>query len=360
MSMSRTLAAGIALVLFGCGGSGGGGGGSGGLTGNFKALQLTGLISAGSPNFVTFTGDAVATASTIESVTTRNDQSVVTPGVTSTLGYTLGTDRSFSIVAGTTTTGVGWVDTSLDVALAGGTLPGDAASFACLVRSWPGTATNASFTGSFHVGGMGCDGSVTALSQSATSNGAGTVTTSAAAIVNTEGVITSGSGDVVAYAVAADGTTTIGNPGDPAFSGGLTLDGNLLVVSGSTTATEDPRFIVLLKTAVGALNTTLSGTYRVVGLAYDFTTPLVRSMTGTMTADGIGGASISWTVNTGGTITNPAAFAATYTVAADGALNLTLPSTNLRGGVSQDGNRGFAAGGTGPGSEPMLLIFVRQ
>lgn len=342
----------------GCGGSGGDT--SNDDAGNFKFAELGGFVD-GSVQFHTLAARADWDGSILETTSTRNDDTVVTTGVMDTYSTTLGMDGSLTLFDGVTLRAVGWVDPSEDVALLGSVNPGDTPLFDVLVRAWPdtATATNASLVGNFHFGAMGGSGLALTIVASGTSDGAGTFTFATGGNRNFDGDVDSDTGDSGPYSVAANGTTTIG-PAVARLSGGLSPDGEFVVVSGVTTPGESPRLYVLVKEATTASDATLTGIYRVVGFAHDFTTPSVRSVTGTMTANGAGAATIEWTINESGTISTEAAVAATYVVSTDGSVELTVQGTVLVGGVSQDGNRGFVGGGTVQDSEPMILLFVRQ
>jgi hypothetical protein len=160
--------------------------------------------------------------------------------------------------------------------------------------------------------------------------------------------------------VAANGATTMTLEGDIQLAGGLLPGGGLLITSGSITDGDDPAMFAFVQAATTATNATLSGTYRIVGIAHAFDTPAFRSMTGTLVADGAGNATIQWTTSQVGAIVIEPAFAATYGVGSSGILGVTTPTVVLQGAVSQDGRYGFLSGGTTFGSEPTFLLLVRQ
>jgi hypothetical protein len=158
------------------------------------------------------------------------------------------------------------------VAVTGGVSVGDAV-FLSLVRTWPSTATNASY-GDYHYAGMGCDATVISVWASpppaaGTHDGSG-------ATINDEGTIDSDGGSVVSSVAPTGRRPRVG--GDPLHGRpgtGRRLPGG----RGRDHGKRQPAEVRLRARRHDRLNATLTGTYRVVGLAYDFTTPVRRSMT---------------------------------------------------------------------------------
>jgi hypothetical protein len=351
---------GVLLIVAACGGSGGGGdGGAAVLSGVFKAARVSGDVTLGPTVTVTTftgTGDADGLGS-ITFLGVDNDEGVVSPATGVTRRVTLGADGSLAIGDATDDFEHGWLGHGGDLAVAGSVFAGDEPHFLTLVRCWPGTATTASLMGSFHTGLFGHAVGVTTSYGTATADGIGNIALVTTAF-NREGAILPGGGSSMTYTVAADGTTTVTDPVST-HSGGLLPGGGMLIASGATTSGDPPAIFVMLKTATSASLATLLGTYRVAGIAFDFSAPAFRSFDFTMTADGAGLVGISGVINEEGSISTEPGSAASYTVAADGGLQLNVAGT-LRGAVSQDGRVGFLSGGTTAGSEPIFLVFVRQ
>ena len=146
-------------------------------------------------------------------------------------------------------------------------------------------------------------------------------------VLNTSGVISSGSISGP-YTAAVGGAMTLG-----AYSGGVSADGNT-ILSANLQAGNAPSVDVEIKQGqTNFTNADFSGIYQVVSI-----TSIGDSGSSlTLTADGAGSYSGNLVQNNAGVITS-SAVSGTYSVAADGALTITPASGSpLSGGISADG-----------------------
>lgn len=177
--------------------------------------------------------------------------------------------------------------------------------------------------------------------------------------VNTAGTIST--------LVPQDVTTQINVQGDfevdPQGSnlvGGLSEDGNVLMVGGGDLPGGQPQTQLLVRTSTSASDEDFAGAYWIVGMGGG--NPWI-SATGVAVLDGAGGGEVTWRF-TDGTTTETDTFAVRYDVGSDGGLSLELgfqtPALGLRGGVSQDGRFAAAAGAREADSDPLMVVLVRQ
>jgi hypothetical protein len=361
MSIARRLVGLGLLALAACGGGGGGGGGSPTtLSGSFRFGQVAGFDQPAT--FRTSTGVAVADANgDIVLTATENVDGVISANALTLIQSTLDSNGSLALAfGGGFPSARGVVGADGDLALVAATSDDLPPTFMTFVREWPSPATNADFAGAFHYGIVGRATGVQTVVGQATSDGAGKAELAAGAASNNGGALSAALEGSFTFAVAANGATTMTLEGDIQLAGGLLPGGGLLITSGSITDGDDPAMFAFVQAATTATNATLSGTYRIVGIAHAFDTPAFRSMTGTLVADGAGNATIQWTTSQVGAIVIEPAFAATYGVGSSGILGVTTPTVVLQGAVSQDGRYGFLSGGTTFGSEPTFLLLVRQ
>ncbi len=169
------------------------------------------------------------------------------------------------------------------------------------------------------------------------------------------------------YTVAADGTTTYTLVSVAPQQGGILLGGDLVVLTGSTTAAPAITcLVVLIRQSTAASASTLSGNYHIGALFADAPPappPDFSSFTGTGSSDGVGTltTNVGGTINVDGVVTTwpPAVTNESYTVSANGTLTLTTAGTTLVGGVSPTGDYAVVSGGTTMGSLPRLWFLVR-
>jgi len=150
---------------------------------------------------------------------------------------------------------------------------------------------------------------------------------SGSSVLNTSGVISSGSISGH-YTAAVGGAVTLGG-----YSGAVSADGNT-IVSANLQAGNAPSVDVEIKQGqTNFTNADFSGIYQVVSV----TSTADSGSSLTLTADGAGSYSGSLVQNNAGVITR-SVVSGTYSVAADGALTITPASGSpLSGGISADG-----------------------
>jgi hypothetical protein len=167
------------------------------------------------------------------------------------------------------------------------------------------------------------------------------------------------------YAVATDGTLTIGwNVGSIFFqastiTGGLSADGNSLVASQTTFGDlASPRVLFGIKQGkTNFSNANLTGSYTAV--RYDYNSTGDSGGLSTVTFDGAGNFAGTGTLNNAGTVSSMAV-SGTYTVAADGTLTISpTGGSTITGGLSADGNT-LVTSQTNAGVSPEILVGIKQ
>jgi hypothetical protein len=146
-------------------------------------------------------------------------------------------------------------------------------------------------------------------------------------VLNTSGVISSGSISGP-YTAAVGGAVTLGG-----YSGGVSADGNTIVSANLQSGNAPSVDVEIKQGQTNFTNADFSGLYQVVSVSSfaDFSSSL------TLTADGAGSYSGNLVQNNAGVITSSAVSGA-YSVAADGSLTITPASGSpLSGGISADG-----------------------
>jgi hypothetical protein len=221
-------------------------------------------------------------------------------------------------------------NTILIANLQAGTIP----SVAVEIKQGQTNFTNADFSGIYQVvsiTGSGDSGSSLTL----TADGAGSY--SGNLVQNNAGAITS-SAVSGAYSVAADGSLTITPASGSPLSGGISADGETLVLS-QLTAGQPSAFVVGIKQGqTNFTNADVIGTYNIVNYTGN------SAELATLSFDGAGNFSGTTTSNGAGTISN-SSITGTYAVAADGTLTVWFLHQNVHpfsvvftGGVSRDDN----------------------
>lgn len=181
-------------------------------------------------------------------------------------------------------------------------------------------------------------------------------------VQNTEGTVITDLGSISGvYDVAADGKLTM-NFGALALEGALGLGGEFAALAGGANATEGSSLLLLVRQQAGTGHAGLvQGRYGVAGHQFDplpvFGTPEIRAA-----FDGHGDGSGSYRNLVAPLLGPPtAAGPATYTVAADGRFDLTLPLLrNWRGAVTASGHVAILGGGIMATQDPAILVLVRQ
>ena len=146
-------------------------------------------------------------------------------------------------------------------------------------------------------------------------------------VLNTSGVISSGSISGP-YTAAVGGAMTLG-----AYSGEVSADGNTILFANLQAGTIPSVAVEIKQGQTNFTNADFSGIYQVVSI----TSSGDSGSSLTLTADGAGSYSGNLVQNNAGVITS-SAVSGTYSVAADGALTISPASGSpLSGGISADG-----------------------
>jgi hypothetical protein len=191
--------------------------------------------------------------------------------------------------------------------------------------------TNADLDGTYEVvtyGSSGDSGTLWTLIADGAGNFIGTE------VRNNAGVIAPGSAVTGTYAVAANGALTVTPIAGAPLTGGVSADGNSLVLS-QLTAGQGPSITVGIKQGSGLTAATVSGNYTLVTQENSGN----KGSLWTMTFDGAGNVNGTGKSNDSGTISD-ITLAGTYSVAADGTLTVSPAGGKpLTGSVSADGLR---------------------
>ena len=165
-----------------------------------------------------------------------------------------------------------------------------------------------------------------------------------------------------AYSVnSAGGTTFIYESGFD-LTGNLNENGDLLAVAGGISDGDALYQVVFVRAGTGLGNASLSGTYQLAGLYYDFRAGVQDwvAVGGTLTADGAGGYTATLRNNQATSISAPYTQTGTYAVSSSGELTLTRSSGEaFGGGLARDGTFAVFGGGTTDLSMPSLFFLVR-
>ncbi len=363
MKTMRRALWGVLVLASACGGdSGGGGSESPRLTGSFKVV---GMESEATPvaDSTSLWGSGEADGLVLSLLLAANSNGVVSGPAPDALGIALDADGTIHLRDTATAEEVlrGFVaGADQSTIVAGGVRPGDIPRVLLATRAWSGTAAGSDLAGGYHGVLFRFDGSAASGVLAATFDGVDSGSLPAGGVFNTDGTLsTSNFTSLVSYSVAPDGLVTLGAGfGATAFQGGLHTSRDLVVMAGSISSGFQGLF-ALVRNAAGATNGTFSGEYRMVGLVFDYTAPALRSFTGLLTSDGTGGATFEGTTNVEGAVGAAGAALASYSVAADGALDLAAPGGTLSGGVSSSGDFAVLGGPTTAGSAPAIYVLVR-
>lgn len=198
------------------------------------------------------------------------------------------------------------------------------------IKQAQGTITNQNLSGTFAVAGYGGSaavGSVATLSFDGAGNLSGT------AIENNAGAISNAAVSGT-YTVAANGSLTMTIAGAAPLTGGISADGNTLVL-GQTTSGQAPAISVGIKQGQSNFtNADISGLYAVASYGNSG----VTGSLGTFAFDGSAKLSGPLIQNTAGVIASGNSLMGTYSISAGGALVVSQTGgESLSGGVSADG-----------------------
>ena len=168
------------------------------------------------------------------------------------------------------------------------------------------------------------------------------------------------------YSVGADRSISVGT-GTP-FVGTMLADGTMAVL---TAASGSPALLVGVKKGSGFSAASATGAWGFAQYTYDpspmqspmpaFGNPVpaprgFSTYSGTITFDGVGGATVSANTNLDGMLSTQPGANLTYTVAADGALNVSGGSP-MTGSLVAGGNVAVL---TRSGGQPSLLVAVKK
>jgi hypothetical protein len=291
---------------------------------------------------------------------TINDSGVVSGPTTTPYGFDVAADGTLELSIGSTVFGRGGLSTDGRCALLCSVSPGAFPGIIVLHRR-EGQYANASLSGAYRFVAFSFF-TVTASSSSVTASvlfdGVGGMTGSAT--VNSMGTVLAGSLPASTYSVIADGTSVLALGVTSVVEGGVVDGGSAAIWGGSTTGTSSPAMFVAVKEAASTTVATLQGAYWAVAIERDPVSDEFRSLHGTATADGAGGLTLLATVNTEGVLAPEPLQSTVYAVTASGQLTIDPAGSALVGGVTQDGSFAAVAGGTTPGSNPILLILRRK
>jgi hypothetical protein len=218
------------------------------------------------------------------------------------------------------------------------------------VKQGQNSLTNADLVGTYTLvtyGSSGDSGSLWTLTADGSGNFVGLE------VQNTAGVITPSRPVTGTYAVGADGVLTVTPDTGPPLSGGVSADGDTLVLS-QLTSGQKPSITVGIKPAQSGLTIQdVLGTY---AIARQESSGDKGSLL-TLTFDGAGNISGTGRSNDTGTISDVMP-AGTYSVGADGTLTVSLTGEKpLTGSVSVDGKQLVLASLTA-GESPSIGVGV--
>jgi hypothetical protein len=358
----------LAAVLSACGGGGAGnGGGAGGggnllltdadFVGTYHAVRLGGSGTAGETSGATGTLTADGLGNADITVTVNNAGILSSPSPFGFL-YDVASDGALDFRSGGGPFESGGVARDGACALLASVSPGGQPSVLALLKKG-GTFSDASLSGAYHAAGFigDVDGTTHAFGGPASFDGVSDCELDLVTVNNMGTTVTLFT--IVPYTVSLNGDSAFLFPGSEA-EGGVVVGGAAALWGGSTTAGEGSALYVVVRAAASADDGTFAGEYWAVRLTRDLTTGRFVAETGTVTADGSGGAAVVLAPNVDGLIGPPAGTTATYAVAADGALTFTSLGTSLRGGVSADGRLAVLGGGTTRGSNPTFMLLCRK
>jgi len=176
---------------------------------------------------------------------------------------------------------------------------------------------------------------------------------------NVGGTINSPPPFATTYAVGADGKASFDYV-SIALEGGVLEGGDLVILSGSSTAVNLPGFMVLVKGSAASSAATLNGSYHALGFTATVGgVPAWGAFTTTATADGVSALTFQDTVlNADGVIAPLGGGTLSYTVMADGTLDVTTGEAT-KGGVSPNGDFAVFGGGTAGGDAPAFWFLMR-
>lgn len=197
-----------------------------------------------------------------------------------------------------------------------------------------------------------------------TFDGAGAATVSPTS--NLDGTVTGQTGASLTYSVAADRSVTVGAA--TTFAGTVRADGSMAVLTASNGA---PGLLISIQKGTGFSTAGVTGAWAFAQYSYEptvaqspmpsFGQPVpaptgFTTLSGTITFDGAGGATVNGTQNLDGVVSSAPGASLTYSVAADGAITVIGNST-MTGSVIAAGDVAVLTRNGGP---PSLLVSVKK
>lgn len=329
------------------------------LSGDFHVVALEATVTPANTTG-SYWGTAEITDSFASLTTMRNENSTLGGPFTEEYGPAVNADGSFLLLDTSTNDSVlaGCLAGGGGVAVATSIRGGDLPKLFGLLRETSGAGA-VDLAGAWRFGFFTVQAEGRSSSGTATFDGIDAGVLDAGALLNLDGVLeTATLGSPGAYAVAANGRVTLTFLFSGTFEGALDPTGELALLGG-TTSGGIPGLLWFVKAATSASNATFSGDYCMVGLAFDYATPAMRSFGGGLAADGAGNALAQGTTNTEGTIGSTPPASLTYSVTADGTLTLVTPDGTFVGGVSPSGAYAVVGGPNTAGADPAFYLLVR-
>jgi hypothetical protein len=312
------------------------------VSGTFLGVDYANSGDTGSLGVTILDGAGGYTSTSVE-----NDAGTITSGIADAGTYTVAAGGAVTL-----DTNVGGVSADGNTIVIADTTSGDQAYIDVEIKQGQTTFTNADFSGTYAVVAYDSSGDLSIL-MTLMADGAGTF--SGTEVQNNAGVISSSSAITGTYAVALDGGLTLVPTGGATLTGGISADGNILVLS-QLTATQVPAIAVGVKQGQSTFtNASVNGTFQLVTDENSGDSGVLL----TLAFDGMGNISGNAISNDLGVISN-FAVTGTYAVAMDGALTVTpTTGTPFTGGVSADGNT-MILSSMNASDPPDMVVGVRQ
>lgn len=224
----------------------------------------------------------------------------------------------------------------------------------------PGPGTDA-FVGTYHYFGLvGAETPATLLVAqwgTVTADGMGSFTLSSTD--NNLGAIVGPGSDTFLYTIGADRSIGWRDAGPDFLRGGISANGRLVVLGDSADGRQ-PAMAVLLRREGTYSVASLNGDYHLAGWMHNVPSGENSSHFGFATFNGAGAGTYVGPGNIEGTLPAVGALAFSYTVAADGALQMDFTTWSWVGGVVAGGELVVVSGATDGGDFPVLQAFVKE